>query len=246
MKQISVPYAIEKRVVDILIRNGNYWISTTEIANSLPDKREYKREYVYSVLHNFLNRQVSNIRPHTLITGDFVYMCKSHGKDFWCLRFNKIPEIESRWGLAITQRNCKKNHEQTAIRTVVTPIVNILKEPIINKAISTAFISITPIAREIYFGSLTAKSLYAVWNTLYDSLKTVELEDVERATYETTKEVGEDIWTDYQTDLVFESGNLKSSIKPEYQDMVRDVLHIAVKKITEGEISIVEQALQSL
>ncbi len=244
MNFISVPHAgnVETRVVHFLHRRGPYWISTRKIADFLGDKREH----VYSALQNLLNRQVYNIRPQTVIEGDFVYMCKSHGKDFWRLRFDKIPEIESRWGLAITQRNRKKNQEQTAIRTIVTPIVKILKEPIINKAITTAFISITPIAREIYFGSLTAKSLYAVWNTLYDSLKTVELEDVERTTYETAKDVGENIWTDYQTDLVFESGNLKSSIKPEYQDMAREVLRTAVNKITEGEISIVEQALQSL
>jgi hypothetical protein len=242
MKQISIPHAVEKRVVHFLYRNGRYWRSTTEIANFLGDKREH----VYSILQNLFNRQGYNIRPQKAILGDFVYKIL-RGKDaFWCLRFDKIQEIESRWGVKGTKPKEMQRHKQIAVSNVVNPVVRIVTEPIINKAISTAFISITPIAREIYLGSLTVKSLYAVWNILYDSLKTVELENVERATYETAKEVGENIWTDYQTDLVFESGNIKSSIKPEYQDMAREVLRTAVNKITEGEISIVEQALQSL
>ncbi len=240
MKQISIPYAVEKRVVDFL-RNGRYW-STREIANFLGEKREH----VYSTLQNLFNRQGYIIHPQKAIQGDFVYKILRGKEAFWCLRFDKIQEIERRWGIKGTKPKEMQTHKQIAVRNVINPVVRIVTKPIINKAISTAFISITPIAREIYLGSLTAKSLYAVWNTVYDSLKTVELEDVERATYETTKEVSEDIWTDYQTNLVFESGNLKSSIKPEYQDMARDVLRTAVTKITEGEISIVEQALQYL
>lgn len=230
MNFISVPHAgnVEKRIVDFLyFRVGRNWISTTEIANSLKDQREH----VYSALQN-------------LLKGDFVYMCKSRGKAFWCLRFDKIPEIQKRWSLPRKQQKHKKNREQTAGKTVIIPIVKILKDPVINKVVRTIFIASTPIAREVYIGFLTANSLYAAWNTLYDSLKTVDQEDIERTTYETAKEASENILTDYQTEIIW--NKVKSSIQPEYQDSVHDVLSSAVKKITEGEISIVENALQSL
>lgn len=242
MKQISVPHAVEKRVMHFLYRNGGYW-STREIANSLRDKREH----VYSTLQNLFNRQGYNIRPQKAIQGDFVYKILRGNEAFWCLRFDKIQEIERRWGIVRTQRMEKKTKKQTAIRTVVTPIVKNLKAPIINKVVRSVFIAgITgaPITREIYIGVLAAKSLYSAWNTLYDSLKTVDQEDIERTTYETAKEASENILTDSQTEIIW--NKVKSSIQPEYQDSVHDVLRTAVNKITEGEISIVEQALQSL
>jgi len=249
MNFITVPNAgyVEKRIVHFLYyRIGRNWISTTKITNYLDDKKGHKREHVYRALKNLLNRQVDKIRPRTVIAGDFVYMCKSHGKDFWCLRFDKIPEIEKRWDLVIPQKH-KKTQEQPTLGIVGIPIVKILKEPIINKVVRSVFIAgITgvPITREIYIGVLAAKSLYSAWNTLYDSLKTVDQEDIERTTYETAKEASENILTDSQTEIIW--NKVKSSIQPEYQDSVHDVLHTAVSKITEGEISIVEQALQSL
>lgn len=232
MNFISVPHAgyVEKRIVDLLYyKVGSNWISTTEIANLL----KYKREHVYTTLKN-------------LLKGDFVSMYKSHGKDFWLLRFDKIPEIKRRWGLSTILQKHKKNQEQTAIRKVIKPVAKILKgkNPVINKVFRTIFIANVPIAREVYIGFLTANSLYTAWNTLYDSLKTVDQEDIERTTYETAKEVSENILTDYQTEIIW--NKVKSGIQPEYQDSVHDVLSTAVKKITEGEISIVEHALQSL
>lgn len=239
MKQITIPHAVEKRVVQFLYRNGRYW-STREIANFLGEKREH----VYSTLQNLFNQQGYNIRPQKAIQGDFVYKLLRGNEAFWCLRFDKIQEIEKRWGLARIPKIHKNNQEQTASRTVITPIIKILKDPVFNKVVRTIFITSVPIAREVYIGFLTANSLYAAWNTLYDSLKTVDQEDIERTTYETAKEASENILTDYQTEIIW--NQVKSSIQPEYQDSVHDVLSSAVKKITEGEISIVENALQSL
>ena len=132
------------------------------------------------------------------------------------------------------------NQNQIQLRKVIEPIEKSMENPYINLAVKTAVKNL-PIAREVYYGSIVAKNICSVWDTLYGSNKDSELDNVNNKTIE---ECDECMFSEFQTDIIW--NNIKNSIKSEDQKLVHDIIQTTINKITEGEIAIVEQALQSL
>lgn len=220
---------VKQKIIRFLHKQRNP-VRTTYIADNLHDKRKnvYKRENVY--------RALQRLKTRGLV---FKYKERRGNNCRWLLNFDRIQNKKVPKKILI--RN--KIELETNLRKVITPIEQTIKHPIVNLAVKTALTSV-PIAREVYLGSLVAKNMYSLWDNLYESTKNLELEDTENSKNDCVKEIGETILTKSQTDIVW--NKLKTKIRPEYQNSVHIILQTTINKITEGEISIVEQALQSL
>ena len=223
MKYSPLTGDVEKKIERFFYRYPD-WARTTDIAYNL----RYKREYVYEALQRLEKR-------------DLVFKDKERHSNncVWLLNFTKIQNNK------VNKKKLMRNkiEPETNLRKVITPIEKTIKHPIVNLAVKTAITSV-PVAREVYLGSLVAKNMYSLWDNLYESTKNLELENTENSKNDCVKEIGETILTKSQTDIVW--NKLKTKIRPEYQDSVHIILQTTINKITEGEISIVEQALQSL